>query len=272
MHAAHDAPDLSNLMSSLEHRLAHISEPPMLVASLAEWARERPAGELYLCLQHLLEGRPGADSTFDPLLEAMHRVLRLPPEAGGLPSRLRFEVYMLATDARDESVLALLRPSEPARSAEDDLRPPHEIAEIPLGRRRSLAKCFDRRLLEQLARDPDPEVIRNLVRNPRIREEDVLKLAAARPVAVTTLEVLEEEPRWSRARGVRAALARNPYAPIPLALQMQNGLSAVELREIQSDRTLHTVVRRHAQRLLAVRDAPASSAAAKISDAARPIE
>jgi len=152
------------------------------------------------------------------------------------------------------SVLRLLRPSAPLRVSTEGRRSlPPELRDVPLGRRRTLAKGSDSRVLGLLAQDPDPTVIRNLLHNPRIREPDVVRLASARPAHVSALREIGSHVRWARRPPVRVALARNPYAPVPLALQMQNGLSLHELREIEHDPTLHLDVRRHAVRRLALR-------------------
>jgi len=225
-----------------------------------EWAESLPTRDLYQGISHVLWRTPGAGQSFDPLLEALHLLLERPTDDGGLPEALRCDLYTQASDAGDTRLLRLLRPGTPARSPEGPLDLPRDLADIPLGRRRSLAKGVERRLLEQLAQDPDPGVITNLLQNPRIREADVVKLAAARPVAASTLEVIGRDPRFGQQVEVRLCLARNPYAPLALALRMQNGLPLCELREIARDGTLHQEVRNHASEGVRTREAPRFSA------------
>ena len=78
-------------------------------------------------------------------------------------------------------------------------------------------------------------------------EAEVVRLAAARPVAASSLCEIQRSPRWARRPLVRSALARNPYAPVDVALQQLHALPAQVLREIESDPSLHDAVREHAR-------------------------
>jgi len=251
---------MSSLMSleltEVERRLRGVVDAELAIGVVRAWMAELSTEALYDVLRCVLERPPPPETTFDPLLEAFHLAFGAEgPSAAeweeALPYERRCELYARAAEHHDDALLALLRTPTAARAPQSSaLRLPREIADIPLGRRRSLAKGGERRLLEQLALDPDATVIRNLLQNPRTRESDVLKLASRRPVSVQALREISVCMRWSRRAAVRVALARNPYAPVPLALQMQNGLRITELREISEDGTLHADVRQHAARLL----------------------
>jgi len=257
-----DRPDaIERALAALDHRLASIPEAAMRRALVREWAHTHAGRALYMLMRHVV-GRPPAHGTaFDPLLEALHQLLQHDDAGSGLAPSLRLEVYARASEAGDAVLLRLLRPPVAARQGDAAEHPlPRELADIPLGRRRSLAKGFDRRMLERLAQDPDPTVIRNLLRNPRIREADVGRLASARPISATTLHTIGADERWSSHASVRAALARNPYSPVPLALQMLNGLPQAELREIGGDATLHADVRAHARAVAERRSSGSGSA------------
>ena len=118
-----------------------------------------------------------------------------------------------------------------------------EIAEMPLGRRRALAKSNHPEWLEQLARDCDPIVIANLLQNPRTVEADVLRIAASRPVAASTLAEIAKSPRWSVRVAIRRALARNPYCPVEIATGIVASLPLEELRVMRGDPDIHPEVR-----------------------------
>jgi hypothetical protein len=248
------AAPVASLLRTLEHRLRAIVEPSLVLAAVGLWAQARSAEELCATLRHVLDRPLALGCTFDPLLEALHRCLQAEPADGGFPYDIRAAVYARACEAGDDDILRLLRQTPPMRASRDGARSlPREMADVPLGRRRSLAKGADRRILGLLACDPDPTVVRNLLRNPRLREPDVLRLAAARPAHATALREIGRALRFARLTSVRTALARNPYTPVALALQMLNGLSLRELREIATDATLHADVRAHASTCLARR-------------------
>jgi len=109
------------------------------------------------------------------------------------------------------------------------------------------------RLLEELARDSDATVIANLLMNPRISEDDVARMAALRPVASGTLIEIDRSPRWSPRPRIRAALARNPYCPVDVALKALGTLPLAELREMSTDTGLHSELREQVAQELARR-------------------
>jgi hypothetical protein len=175
-----------------------------------------------------------------------------------IPYELHRDVYESARRSNDADVMAILR-SLPVREELGVALLPHELSEIPLGRRRSLALGDDARLLELLASDLDPVVIRHLLRNPRTRESEVIRIAARRPVAPSTLEQIFLSERWSRQPRVRAALARNPYCPSAIAMRLIAALPLPELREMRGDPGMHEETHASVERELARRRGEASA-------------
>lgn len=231
-------------LADLERKIEHVLDPGMRRGLALELLRSLPAEEFYRLLSAVLDRGPSPDgSPFDRLRDAVHGAVLDGVGDGSLPYELRCDVYARAAEAGDEAVMRVLRTLPAADAAVPPLDP--ELAEIPLGRRRSLARGDDVRLLEKLARDSDPLVIRQLLTNPRLREPDVLRIAALRPVHAATLEEIERNPRWWQRARVRAALARNPYCPVQIALRAVETLSLPVLREMRRDPDLHPELLRH---------------------------
>jgi hypothetical protein len=253
-----DSPSPERLAAELDHKLAHLPEARMRAAVLRERLASLAAPLLYGLLAHVLRrALPGAQLA-DALREELHGWLSGYGEGPALDYAIRAELYACADSARDDRVMGLLRShdasgddGEPSTHAHLDLR------DVPLGRRRSLARGRDPLLLEKLARDPDPVVIANLLANPRTSESDVVRIAALRPVAATSLEAIARAPRWCRQARVRAALAQNPHCPVDLALQQLCGLPRPELRAIADDPGLDPLLRAHAGHELARRSGAA---------------
>ena len=76
---------------------------------------------------------------------------------------------------------------------------------LTLGERKSLARRPDRAMLDRLLHDPHPDVIRRLLRNPRLTEDDVVRLAARRPGRP---EVLVENRAVAALDSLRQSAAR----------------------------------------------------------------
>ncbi len=98
----------------------------------------------------------------------------------------------------------------------------------PLGARKSLARCPDRDTLQRLLGDPHPDVIRRCLRNPRLIEDDVVRLAAKRPGRA---DVLTETARscWVHRPRVRMTLVMNPATPLQVVAPLVGLLIRPEL-------------------------------------------
>ncbi len=184
----------------------------------------------------------------EPLRETALAVLRAGGATREFPYELRSELYARAHAAGDGFLMRVLRSAEASRVLEDASGElPKQLAEIPLGARRSLARGHDLGVLEKLLLDGDPTVIGHLLENARIVEAHVIRIAARRPIAASTLREIERSRRFGGRPAVRRALVRNPYCPTELALLLLGGLSAPELDEIAHDETLHPILRLHAR-------------------------
>ncbi len=130
---------------------------------------------------------------------------------------------------------------------------PRAMAKVPLGMRRSLARRNDIGLIERLLGDPDPEVLANLLNNPRITELEVVRMAARSPVREEVLTAIARHPRWSSSHRVRLALAHNPGTPTGITLGLLHLLLIQDLEELARDGRLSGVVTSRAEALLAGR-------------------
>jgi hypothetical protein len=122
--------------------------------------------------------------------------------------------------------------------------------ELSVGERRSLARSPNRRVLERLLRDPHPLVLRQLLINPRLTEDDVVRLAARRPLHQAIIETLAESPRWLRRQRVRLALLLNPGTPEQVSMPLLAVCTRCELLEVVHGVDAPLALRGSAQELL----------------------
>jgi hypothetical protein len=104
--------------------------------------------------------------------------------------------------------------------------------ELTVGERRSLARSNDRKVLTKLLRDPHPLVLRQLLGNPRLTEDDIVRLAARRPLHSAIVETLAESPRWLRSQRVRLTLLLNPGTPEHVSMPLLAVCTRCELIEV----------------------------------------
>lgn len=103
---------------------------------------------------------------------------------------------------------------------------------LTLGERKSLARRQDRDLIARVLRDPHPHVIRILLGNPGLTEDNVVQLCARRPVPPDVLREVFRQPRWVVRYRVKLALALNPFAPLDVTLQLAPHLTAQDQRRL----------------------------------------
>ncbi len=115
--------------------------------------------------------------------------------------------------------------------------------ELTVGERRSLARQPNRRAFERLLLDPHPLVIRLLLGNPKLTENDVVRLIARRPVRRIALDELAQRSSWLVRPRVRRALVFQPGSPWWLVMPFLPLCPRPELVELVASPSLSGVVR-----------------------------
>lgn len=154
------------------------------------------------------------------------------------------ELYRAAFSAGYAPVRFLLLRAPPQLVAEkDQVLPDPELIDVPLGRRKAMAKGQERDLLLRLALDPSIPVVEILLQNARIVESDVVRVAARRPNLAEVLATVATHRRWNHRYEVQRAIVQNPYAPTAVAASFVPFLMGRHLLEIGRDARLHEGVR-----------------------------
>lgn len=124
--------------------------------------------------------------------------------------------------------------------------------ELSVGERRTMARTPNRAQFDKLLRDPHPLVIRQLLENPRLTEDDIVRLAARRPANVEALRAIARTDWLVRAR-VRMTLIQNPGTPAAIAVPLLAVCTRPELRQVRSSSEASEVLREIAEELLILR-------------------
>ena len=159
------------------------------------------------------------------------------------------------SEARHLLSLARLVRRAPQPTGHD--RPAHELPipdygtgrELSVGERKSLARSPNRRAFDKLLKDPHPLVIRPL-ENPRLTEDDVVRMTARRPARLEVLEAIAQYSRWLARPRVRMSMLFNPGAPPAIAMPLLAVCSRNELTEILHHSESSPILRTAALELL----------------------
>lgn len=173
------------------------------------------------------------DALQDPALADI--VQRLREEAVGVP--------LLALERLVRQPLAVASRRDVPQPEEDRVPDYGRGRPLTLGERKSLARRPDRAMTERLLRDPHPDVIRQLLGNPKVVEEDVVSLAARRPCRPDVLAQIARMPRWTTRARVRMALVLNPDTPLDVSAPLVGLLVRQELRLVATSTTVAPALR-----------------------------
>ena len=163
--------------------------------------------------------------------------------ARNLPTIARLFLVASPQGELPEPLARQLKPERPLRPS--DQRP------RTLGERKALARTHRRDKLTLLIRDPHPQVVAIVLDNPHITEQDVVKMASARPAVPESLAKIAAHPRWSVRHAVKRSLVLNPSTPLAEAIRIATTLRASDLAELAADHSLPETLRKHATEVLA---------------------
>lgn len=144
------------------------------------------------------------------------------------------------------SLNRMLRVSPATVTASDSLPPVPDYGagrELTVGERRSLARRPNRRAFERLLADPHPLVLRTLLHNPRLTEDDVVRLVGKRPLRIAVVDELAQCPDWLVRPRVRMTLIHNPGTPSNITQPLLVLCKRDELEEVLQNTVLNTVLR-----------------------------
>lgn len=242
---------------ALARRLRVVEEGSIRARAAARALAELDPGAAASLLAAAL--RTAADGEPEPAAALAQALLAPGPD---LDYEALAALYAAAVEAGQDDVRRLLL-SAPPRLAwrEPRDRAGGRLARLTLGHKKALARRpGEPDLLARLAAEGDAAVVRELLRNPHLTEELVVRIAARRPCRPETLRCVHDERRWRTRPAVARAIAHNPYAEPALVAKLLPRLSPRELSDIAEDGALHALVRALAASLAPGR-APAAAAA-----------
>lgn len=133
-----------------------------------------------------------------------------------------------------DAVLRLVRPRGRSRGEDDPARervPDYGKGRpLTLGERKTLARTARRDLIERVTNDPSPDVIAQLLVNPKVTEADVLRVVVQRPGHPEVLRLVARTPAWAARYRIRLALVFNPWTPVEVAVSLAESLLWQDLR------------------------------------------
>jgi hypothetical protein len=190
---------------------------------------------------------------WDPAMRVLPAFMRALEDDGDLIPHLA-TLRQVASLYEQDEVTFVFSEGRPVQEYDSDAaaRADAKLFTLPLGvlkSRARLTKNPDE--LSRLAVASNASVIREVLKNPRLTEDLVVRIASRRPARPEPLEEIWRSPRWNQQPAVRRALAFNPYLSPEVAVKIVPLMSVIDLRQLATDRNVHLSVRELAGRLSA---------------------
>jgi hypothetical protein len=233
----------------LKRVLLSLPDPTLRVGWLASELTRLPSAEAAAVLTAVIEEAEAQEPAAREALLTI-AIFCIDPDNSVRVDALRDR----AVDAGLFGLERLLRRGPPAsvRTPTEEPRVPDYGMgrELTLGERKSLARRPDRRSFDKLLADPHPMVIRQLLENPKMVEDDAIRLAAMRPARVDVIRELVRAHRWMGRPRVRQAIILNPGTPSEIAIPLVCLCNREELHDVLQSTDTPLVLRATAQELL----------------------
>ncbi len=252
-------PEANELFQRFTTSLEGISKLPelkMRAAKLGETLEALPVEEASWWLDQLVRGAIwGHEPEYDAMLACGYWLIQKRREDDyGLFERL----FRQAHKTDRQVVMSLLRDPPPHKALPKGKRLPEPRLQldrdVSVGERRQMARRAKRKMIDQLLLDPNPQEVSQILRNPVLRQSDVLQVAARRPNTPDILFEIIQIIRWYKRNKVREALVMNPYNSTGQSLRLLPTLGIQTLRSVKNSRHIHPAVIETAELLVELRE------------------
>lgn len=110
--------------------------------------------------------------------------------------------------------------------------------------------------LPRFLHDVSPNVVRAVLQNSRLTEDDVLVIATRKNLPADIFEQIAKDKRWRESYPIRLALAKNPKTPISVSLSIVRYLRFFDVEELTRCRFLPLAFR-HKVEMIVIERIPA---------------
>jgi hypothetical protein len=115
------------------------------------------------------------------------------------------------------------------------------------------AASADKELVLTLIHDPSPQVIRTLLSNRNLGEDDVLVIATRKNLPSDIFAEIARDKRWSESYPIRLALAGNPKTPLSVSISLARYLRLFDLAEMARNPLIPSVFRHKVETIVTER-------------------
>ena len=248
-------PDIEGLAGDLVKKSLRILDPTQKAAYACEKLAKLDAPVIVEILHIIL---CNAAKRLSGYREFAERGINSTMLAQKLGSFKLSRVYHFAKKHEYLDIVSLFSTTSPIRisNGDENLFLVYGASDQTVGHRKSMARSHDKTVLDKIGYDPNPMVIRQLLVNPRITEEDVVKIAARRPNHANVLTEIFKNKKWLASYKIKHSIAANPYTPIGISRQIIPFLLQGDLKELEQNGSVADELKTEARRIYEIKKNP----------------
>ena len=214
-----------------------LSEPKQRVLKFMEIIKNQDAEKIAQTIYDVLNS---SQDRADPLSKLQSDLITYQEDLGQLGYEKIAAIYKYATKRDWLDVLSLFRTHENAHGTDEEKPEGYakKLDALTLGERKQLARDVQRTNIEFLVFDEDPLVIGDLLKNPKLIERDVIRIAARHHAPPAVIHEVLKSPKWMRRYHVKKTLIFNPQTPIAQAIPLIKELHLGDLKQVTQTPTL----------------------------------
>jgi len=128
--------------------------------------------------------------------------------------------------------------------ADDDLKMSlaKRMSKMTVGQKIKLSYLGNKEVREILIRDTNKMVCSAVVKSGRLTDPEVIKAAGNRAISEEVLRLIGQNREWTRKYPVKVSLCNNPKTPVGVAIGFLSSLLPKDLRNLQFNRNVSSVL------------------------------
>ncbi len=124
------------------------------------------------------------------------------------------------------------------------------IQEMGIGSKVKLALTGNKAARELLVKDANKIISVSVLKNPRITEDEVLKLSSAKGIPEDILRIIGRNKEWIKNYSIRLNMVMNAKTPLAISIKLMDQLFEKDLAKIAKSKNVPSVIASTARRKL----------------------
>lgn len=144
----------------------------------------------------------------------------------------------------------LIEEKEVAQPEPEILSLYNRVQKMSVSEKIKLATLGNKQARDILMKDSNKLVTTAVIRNPRIGEDEVLKVVNSRSVSDDILRIISNNKEWMKNYHIKWGFVQNPKAPMGIVLRLLGHLTEKDLQKLAKSKNIPNVVATAAKKIV----------------------